>query len=67
MNDQERDDLLIRIDERTKVLKEKADAFEHIVDIVKSHASDIKFIKWVGTTAVTLGSFAIGLLEYFKK
>lgn len=67
MNDEERDNLLIRIDERTKILKEKADAFEKIVDVVKSHASDIKVIKWVGSTAVTLGGLVVGILEYLKK
>jgi len=67
MNDQERDELLIRVDQRTLDMKEKVDKFEKIVDKVKDHARDIRVIKWVGTTAVSIGGLVVGLMEYLKK
>jgi hypothetical protein len=66
MNDQERDELLIRIDQRTLDMKEKVDKFESVVTVVEGHITDIKWIKTIGASVIGLGSTITGVVAWFK-
>lgn len=66
MNEQDRDNLLIRLDERTAELQKKAEKIDKIIDVVGNLKADVKFIKQVGSAVATIGGLVIGALEYFK-
>lgn len=66
MNDEERDSLLIRLDERVHSIGEKVDKFDRIEQIVEKMITDIKWMKSIGASVVGIGSTIAGIVAYFK-
>lgn len=66
MNDQERDELLVRLDERVGSIKSTTDKFEALETKVEKVVTDVKWLKGIGSSVVGIATAIAGTVTWFK-